>query len=107
MALTLYVAPEAKTDLKDIYRFGLRQWGKVQSEKYLAQLEDVFWSLTEQPCMGAERHELQNDIRAIVVASHTIFYRVTDIQLQIVRVLHNRQDPNSRRLPAGGKPWMA
>jgi toxin ParE1/3/4 len=29
----LVIAPAAKTDLKDIYQYGLRQWGQAQSER--------------------------------------------------------------------------
>lgn len=55
-ALQLAIAPAAKNDLKDIYQYGLRQWGKAQSDNYLATIKDQFWSLSEQPLMGIECH---------------------------------------------------
>jgi len=30
----LVIAAAAKQDLKDIYQYGLRQWGRAQSESY-------------------------------------------------------------------------
>lgn len=89
----LVIAPAAKTDLKDIYQYGLRQWGQTQSESYLENLKDHFWSLTEQPLMGVERPELLPGARSLPIESHTLFYRVTPDTLEIIRILHGRQDP--------------
>ncbi|MCP5443958.1 MAG: type II toxin-antitoxin system RelE/ParE family toxin [Chromatiaceae bacterium] len=73
----LVIAPAAKNDLKDIYQYGLRQWGKVQSESYLSTIKNQFWLLTQQPLIGTERPELLPDTRSLPVESHTLFYRVT------------------------------
>jgi len=89
----LVIAPAAKNDLKDIYHYGLRQWGRTQSESYLSSIKNQFWSLTQQPFMGTERHELLPDTRSLPVESHTLFYRVTANSVEIIRVLHGRQDP--------------
>jgi plasmid stabilization system protein ParE len=45
----IVIAPAAKTDLKDIYQYGLRQWGQTHSESYLENIKEHFWTLTEQP----------------------------------------------------------
>ncbi len=89
----LVIAPAAKNDLKDIYQYGLRQWGKVQSESYLSTIKNQFWLLTQQPLIGTERPELLPDTRSLPVESHTLFYRVTTNRVEIIRVLHGRQDP--------------
>lgn len=89
----LVIASAAKNDLKDIYQYGLRQWGKAQSDKHLATIKDLFWSLAEQPLMGIERPELLPNTRSLSIQSHTLFYRVTPNQVEIIRVLHDRQDP--------------
>ena len=93
MSYQLAIAPAAKNDLKDIYHYGLRQWGRAQSESYLSSIKNQFWSLTQQPFMGTERHELLPDTRSLPVESHTLFYRVTANSVEIIRVLHGRQDP--------------
>ncbi|TBR45080.1 type II toxin-antitoxin system RelE/ParE family toxin [Marinomonas agarivorans] len=89
----LVIAPAAKADLKDIYQYGLRQWGQAQSDSYLKNLKDHFWSLIEQPFMGLERPELQADTRSLPIESHALFYRVIADTVEIIRVLHGRQDP--------------
>jgi toxin ParE1/3/4 len=89
----LIIAPAAKADLKDIYQYGLRQWGQAQSDAYLEILKGKFWSLTEQPLKGTERPELLAGMRSLPTGSHILFYRVTTTNVEIVRVLHGRQDP--------------
>jgi toxin ParE1/3/4 len=89
----LVIAPAAKTDLKDIYQYGLRQWGQTQSESYLESIKEQFWTLTEQPLIGTDRSELLSGARSLPIESHTLFYRVTPDTLEIIRVLHGRQDP--------------
>lgn len=89
----LVIAPAAKTDLKDIYLYGMRQWGQTQSDSHLETIKNQFWSLTEQPLMGVERPELLPGARSLPIESHTLFYRVTTDTVEIIRVLHCRQDP--------------
>ena len=89
----LVIAPAAKTDLKDIYQYGLRQWGQAQSDSYLETIKNHLWSLTEQPLIGVERPELLLGARSLPVESHTVFYRITTNTIEIIRVLHGRQDP--------------
>ena len=89
----LAIAPTAKNDLKEIYQYGLRQWGQSQSESYLSTVKKQFWLLTQQPLMGTERNELLPDTRSLPIESHTLFYRVIANRVEIIRVLHGRQDP--------------
>lgn len=89
----LVIAPAAKTDLKDIYQYGLRQWGQTQSESYLENIKEQFWALTEHPLIGVDRSELVLGARSLPIESHTLFYRVTPDTVEIIRVLHSRQDP--------------
>ena len=89
----LVISPAAKDDLRDIYQYGLRQWGKIQSESYLSTIKNQFWLLTQQPLMGTERPELLPETRSIPIKSHTLFYRVTANRVEVIRVLHGRQDP--------------
>jgi len=89
----LIIAPAAQNDLRDIYRYGLRHWGQAQSASYLANVKDQFWLLTQQPLVGTERPELLPDTRSLPMESHILFYRVSANSVEIIRVLHRRQDP--------------
>ena len=93
-ACRLIIAPAARNDLKDICQFSARTWGTKQSVRYLEKLKERFWALTEQPLIGIERFDLVPGMRSFAVESHIVFYLVRFEQIEIVRVLHGRQDSN-------------
>ncbi|MBK1621627.1 plasmid stabilization protein [Lamprobacter modestohalophilus] len=90
----LVISPAARDDLAEIHRFGNQTWGKAQSREYLGRLKEQLWALTEFPLVGVERHDLLPELRSLPVASHLVFYRLTKGCVEIVRVLHGRQDPH-------------
>lgn len=90
----LVISPTARDDLRDIYHFGLRNWGQSQTDRYLEKLKECLWSLTERPRMGVERPDLFPEVRSFPVERHVVFYQVQEKHIGIVRVLHSRQDPN-------------
>jgi len=89
----LIISPIARNDLKNIFQFGMSNWGEAQSSKYLDHLKTQLWTLTEQPEMGIERDELLPNLRSFPVESHVIFYRLEIEKIEIIRVIHGRQDP--------------
>ena len=91
-SLSLVLSPAAREDLRAIHQYGSRQWGKLRSDEYMSSLKDKLWLLPQQPEIGKARPELLPDVRSVSVASHVIFYRVQGEELQIIRILHGRQD---------------
>lgn len=91
-SLSLVLSPAAREDLRAIHQHGARQWGKPRSDQYMSSLKNKLWLLLEQPETGKARPELSPDIRSVFVTSHVVFYRIQREQLQIIRVLHGRQD---------------
>ena len=92
-AQRLVISTAAKADLKNIYQYGLRKWSQKQSDNDLENIKNQFWSLMEQPLIGMDRSELLLGTRSLPIESHTLFYRVSPNALEIIRVLHGRQDP--------------
>lgn len=90
----LVFSPAAQEDLREIYRFGLRHWGANQASKYLESLKEHLWTLTEEPLIGRKRPDLFTELRSFPVESHIVFYQVRPPKVEIIRVLHGRQDPN-------------
>lgn len=90
---TLFIAPIVRDDLKCIYEYGVRNWGITRASGYLEKLKEHFWGLTEQPEKGIKRDELMPSMRSFPVGSHIVFYRLQESQIEVVRVLNCRQDP--------------
>ena len=89
----MVLSPRSLDDLKESYRHGVLNWGAVQASGYLNTLKACLWKLTEQPEMGVEREALLPNMRSFPVAHHIVFYRLQSDHIEIVRVLHTRQDP--------------
>jgi toxin ParE1/3/4 len=83
----------AAADLKDIYRYSRRRWGKAQAEQYASQLQQCLTMLATRPQAGRRREELQPPgLHSFVQGSHVIFYQPQPYGVLIVRVLHGTQD---------------
>ncbi len=82
----------ADKDLDEIFDYTEKEYGFNQAEKYLNELEIVFISLVANPYIGRARNEIKKDLFSITEQKHTIFYRIIDDYIRIVRVLHGSKD---------------
>ena len=84
---------QAAADLRNIYRYTRRRWGKAQAERYASQLQQCCTMLATRPHAGRKRDELQPpDLHSFVQGSHVIFYQPQPYGVLIVRILHGTQD---------------
>jgi toxin ParE1/3/4 len=84
---------QAAADLRDIYCYTRRRWGKAQAERYASQLQQCCTMLATRPHAGRKRDELQPpDLHSFVQGSHVIFYQPQPYGVLIVRILHGTQD---------------
>lgn len=51
--------------------------------------------LLDNPQLGRSRDELINGLRSIPVDPHTVFYRIARHAIEIIRVIHQREDIDS------------
>jgi toxin ParE1/3/4 len=83
----------ADEDLKEIYRYTRRMWGRAQAVRYIHGLEQRFTILANNPLAGIAREDLQPEgLRSVVHGHHVVFYQPQPDGVLIVRVLHGRQD---------------
>ncbi len=92
-SIRLLLSPKAKEDLRDIYLHGIETWGLTQSTKYLSLIKSQVLNLIEFPLIGIDRGTLMKEVRSISVESHVIFYRLRNNDIELLRILHQRQDP--------------
>jgi toxin ParE1/3/4 len=82
---------EARADIKEAL-----EYLEARSPAAAETLSDAIQQRCDQlgllPGLGRSRDELQPGLRSIVVQKYTIFYRVTEVAVQIVRVLHGARD---------------
>ena len=85
---TYQLTRQAAADLKDIYRYTRRRWGKAQAEQYASRLQQCFTMLAVRPHAGRRREELRPPgLYSFVQSSHVIFYQSQPYGVLIVRSL--------------------
>ncbi len=88
------LSKKAAQDLKGAYRHTFRQFGENQAEKYTQGLIRCFAMLADSPRLGLDIGDLRQGYFRFRHESHTIFYKITASDIWIMRILHNRMDPD-------------
>lgn len=86
---------DAQSDLIEIRRFTLAQWGSGQSIKYLSELRQFIRLLSETPKLGKQRLKVGKGVFSFPYSSHVIYYRCHEKQLVVFGVLHKSMVPTS------------
>ncbi len=87
------ITPDAQSDLIEIRRFTLKQWGPAQSQKYLSELRQTIRLVAETPTIGQPRPDIGTDVLSFPHVSHIIYYMMHEQQLVVIGVLHKRMVP--------------
>lgn len=83
----------AERDLIDIWQYSFEEWGEAQADKYLDELGKSIGLLAENPEMGSRRDYVREGYRVLFSGRHAIYYTVAPSAIHIIRVLHDRMDP--------------
>ena len=86
----LHLSDAAKADFRDILAYSFQMWGERQMDEYGNLLNSTMTDLTTNPKHG---HPLPgSDIRSAKAGRHRIFYRISAVEIKVVRILHERMD---------------
>ncbi|CAA9530090.1 MAG: hypothetical protein AVDCRST_MAG73-822 [uncultured Thermomicrobiales bacterium] len=88
----LILLPEAGRDVQAALHFTRERWGARQRSKYRSLLYDAMRGLIAYPELGPARDDLFPGCRSLPTGQHTVYYRITDAEIVVVRVLHRHQD---------------
>ena len=75
----------------NIALYGIEQFGAEQSRRYYNKLKQRFYELAEQPERYPLVEHIRKGYRRSVCGVHSIYYRIDQDSVEIVRVL-SRQD---------------
>jgi len=84
--------PAARADLAGIWTDGASRWGVDQADRYTDALFALFNLLAAFPEMARERTEFYPPVRIHPSDAHLVIYRREGQGIEIIRVLHARQD---------------
>ena len=85
-------SPEAEDDLLLIWRYGADEWSADVADSHEHTLWHACYRLIENPELGRPRDELIRGLRSMVIDPHVVFYRTSGAAIEIVRVVHHRED---------------
>jgi len=86
--------PQALQDLEDIWVYTYETWGEDQADQYIFDLSDGFEKLADHPDKGRACDDIREGYRKYDIGKHIVFYRQTHKGIEIVRILHQRMDPD-------------
>ena len=82
----------AEYDLIKVWLYTSEEWSFAQADVYLSQIDSGIGHLIPNPRLGKDRNDLRKGYRSIQVKHHIIFYKITNDQIQIIRILHENSD---------------
>lgn len=88
----------AERDLRNIALYTIQQFGVRQAQIYRDGLLKAFQMLAEFPHIGSDQGQIKANVRRHVHASHSIYYRVEQKKIVILRILSPGEDPLRQRI---------
>jgi len=85
------LSPLAEIDLEEIWFYTLQNWSLDQADSYLRDLVAAFGGLASGTKRGRDV-DVRPDYLKCPVGSHMIYFRDTGDRIEVIRVLHQRQD---------------
>ncbi len=75
-----------------IHSYSLKEFGLSQAERYIREIDNCFQKTANNPVISRSCAHINTDLRAVNVASHVIFFKITIDGIVIIRVLHKMMD---------------
>ncbi|WP_109484185.1 type II toxin-antitoxin system RelE/ParE family toxin [Paraburkholderia sp. C35] len=87
------LSPAAGLDLDDIWDYSAKYWGIRPAERYIRMIQDTIVGLTDgtQPSRAASH--VRQGYRSVLVGTHIVFFKETEILIDVIRILHQRMNP--------------
>jgi toxin ParE1/3/4 len=90
MRLTL--SPRAHADLDEIWDYSAEKWNAERADSYISEIWKTVELIADEPGLGRSCDEIREGYFKFPSGSHLIFYKKTNENIEIVRVLHQWMD---------------
>ncbi|MGJ3233198.1 MAG: type II toxin-antitoxin system RelE/ParE family toxin [Oceanicaulis sp.] len=92
---TVQVSSDARKDLAEHFRTSVREWGAAHAREYFSKLRSAVMRLNEMPSAWPWAPDVRPELRRMIWRNHIVYFRETDTEVQVLAVLHGRQDAAS------------
>lgn len=90
---TYRLSPLAETDLENIWLYTFENWSLAQADSYLRDIVKTFEDLASGLKNGRDVDVFPEYLK-FPVGAHMIYFRDRENWIDVIRVLHQRQDTN-------------
>lgn len=94
--LPFVISKKAITDLEGIWLYTVDKWSTDQANRYYNLIIDEINFICNNSNAGKPMEHIRKNYRASKVKSHLIFYRIFNNTVEIIRILHEQMDIDSR-----------
>ena len=96
MSHRVRISPVAETEILAIWDYTAAHHGVVAADGYVTDLDTVMSRLLDFPLLGEDCSHIRQGYRRIRARDHVIYYVPHDRGIEVMRVLHPRQDTRHR-----------
>jgi toxin ParE1/3/4 len=82
----------ARQDLKSIFAYSIRTWGRPQAQRYAAQLKQHIEKIAQGAVFTKPVANSREHLHQSAVGRHLIIFEVKNSAILIVRILHEAMD---------------
>jgi plasmid stabilization system protein ParE len=92
------LSPSAKIDIENISQYVNQEWGKNVLTKFLFKFKWIINQIVINPQQYPEINSKLKIRRCVITKQNTLFYRITNGKIEIVRIYDSRQDPRKLKI---------
>ena len=89
----LQFRPKAKKDLEKIWLYSYKNWGIIQADQYLDEMELTCCELANSSKKGQSVGYIRKGYYRYHIQKHYIYFRKTKEGIEVIRLLHERMKP--------------
>ena len=92
------LSPSAKADIENITQYLNQEWGKNVLTKFLFKVKWIINQIVFNPLQYPVINSKLKIRRCVITKQNTLYYRLVNGKIEIVRIFDNRQDPNKLKI---------
>ena len=92
------LSPSAKADIENITQYLNQEWGKNVLTKFLFKVKWIINQIVFNPLQYPVINSKLKIRRCVIAKQNTLYYRLVNGKIEIVRIFDNRQDPNKLKI---------
>lgn len=87
---TIAFSPAAEDDISEIWDYSAQMWGVEQADSYADAIRNACYALASGVKQG--RPSIFQEYNKCLCGSHVIYFRDYPDRIDVIRILHSKQD---------------